>query len=73
MGQRTTDSEGDLALIDGFVRPHYRRPGALRLHRHAIGWDLLRAPVNVALALVLVNGGVKLGRGSGGIIPLRAE
>ena len=54
MGQTTTDSEGDLALIDSFVRRHYRLPGALRLHRHAIGWDLLRAPANIALAPLLL-------------------
>ena len=54
LGQTTTDREGDLALIDSFVRRHYRLPGALRLHRHAIGWDLLRAPANVALAPVLL-------------------
>ena len=54
MGQSTTDSEGDLALIDAFIRRHYRLPGALRLHRHAIGWDLLRAPANIALAPVLL-------------------
>ena len=47
-------NEDDLALIDGFVRRHYRLPGALRLHRHAIGWDLLRAPANIALAPVLL-------------------
>jgi hypothetical protein len=43
------ESDRDLALIDAFVRRHYGLPGALRLHRHAIGWDLLRAPVNTAL------------------------
>lgn len=54
MNRTDTDNEGDLALIDGFVRRHYRLPGALRLHRHAIGWDLLRAPANIALAPVLL-------------------
>ena len=54
VGQPTTDTEGDLALIDGFVRRHYRLSDALRLHRHAIGWDLLRAPANIALAPVLL-------------------
>jgi hypothetical protein len=48
------DSETDLTLIDGFVRRHYRLPGVLHLHRHAIGWDLLRAPANIALAPVLL-------------------
>lgn len=54
MDRSTTDSEDDLALIDSFVRRHYRLPGALRLHRHAIGWDLLRAPANMALAPVFL-------------------
>ncbi len=54
MNQAEIDSEDDLTLIDGFVRRHYRLPGALRLHRHAVGWDLLRAPANIALAPVLL-------------------
>ncbi len=54
MDPTVTDSEEDLALIDGFVRRHYRLPGALRLHRHAFGWDLLRAPTNIVLAPVLL-------------------
>lgn len=54
MRRTDIDSEDDLALIDGFIRRHYRLPGALRLHRHAIGWDLLRAPANIALAPVLL-------------------
>lgn len=48
------DLEADLTLIVGFVRRHYRLPGALHLHRHAIGWNLLRAPANIALAPVLL-------------------
>lgn len=44
----------DLALIDQFIRRHYRLPGSLRLHRRALGWDLLRAPVNVVLAPLLL-------------------
>ena len=48
------ESGQDLALIDGFIRRHYRLPGVLRLHRHALGWDLLRAPANVLLAPALL-------------------
>ncbi len=40
----------DSALIDAFVRRHFRLDGTLRLHRHALGWDLLRAPANVLLS-----------------------
>ena len=42
----------DEGLIAGFVRRHYSLRGTLRLHRHALGRDLLRAPVNVALSPV---------------------
>lgn len=44
------DAAHDAARIDRFIRRHYGVGGALRLHSHALGWDLLRAPVNVALA-----------------------
>jgi hypothetical protein len=45
--------------IDGFVDRNFSFTGSARLHWHALGWDLLRAPANVALALPHV--GVKLG------------
>ena len=37
-----------------FVRQRFGLRGTLRLHRAAIGADLLRAPVNVALAPVFL-------------------
>lgn len=37
------------ARVDAFVDANYSLTGALDLHRHAIGADLLRAPANVAL------------------------
>jgi hypothetical protein len=37
------------ARIQGFVDANFSLPGALRLHREALGADLLRAPANVAL------------------------
>lgn len=41
--------------VGGFVARHLTWPGTLRLHRAAIGWDILRAPANVVLApLVLL-------------------
>lgn len=40
--------------IDSFVRTHFSLPGTLRLHRAALGWDLLAAPLNVMLAPVFL-------------------
>ena len=42
------------AGVDGFVRARFGARGTLRLHRAALGPDLLRAPVNVLLAPVHV-------------------
>ncbi len=42
------------AALDGFVGRHFTWPGTFRIHRAALGWDILRAPVNVLLSLVLV-------------------
>ena len=39
------------ARIVPFVDGHFSFRGALALHRRAIGWDLVRAPVNVVLAV----------------------
>ncbi|MEI4486007.1 DUF6635 family protein [Frigidibacter sp. MR17.14] len=38
------------ARVPGFVARHFSVRGTLRLHRAALGWDLLRAPANTALA-----------------------
>lgn len=35
--------------IDGFVDAHFSFRGSARLHRHAIGYDLVKAPANIAL------------------------
>lgn len=37
------------ALVDGFVTRNFGFRGSAALHRHALGPDLVRAPVNVAL------------------------
>jgi len=42
------------AGIDGFVARNFTWPGTLRLHGAALGWDILRAPVNVVLSPILV-------------------
>lgn len=39
------------ARIPEFIDRHFDLRGALRLHRHALGWDVVRAPTNVALAV----------------------
>lgn len=43
------------ARVDAFVDANFSLIGALGLHRHAIGLDLVRAPANVALALPYVT------------------
>lgn len=47
------------AAVPGFARRHFGLGGSLRIHRRAFGWDLLRAPANLALAIphVLSRGG----------------
>ncbi|MDT8855904.1 DUF6635 family protein [Paracoccaceae bacterium Fryx2] len=42
------------ARVPDFVRRHFGLGGSLALHRAALGGDVLRAPVNLALAPVLV-------------------
>ena len=37
--------------VKGFVDRHFSLKGAVALHRHALGRDVLRAPVNVAMML----------------------
>lgn len=42
------------AEVRRFVRARYGPAGALRLHRAALPWDILRAPVNVLLSPVFL-------------------
>ena len=51
--------DGCRARIDGFVERNFSLAGSARLHRRAVGWDLLKAPANVALSLPQI--GLKLG------------
>lgn len=37
-------------LAEALIRRHFSVGGSLRLHCHALGWDLLRAPANVVIA-----------------------
>lgn len=48
--------------IPAFVDRTFSAAGSARLHRHALGWDLLRGPANVALSLPQV--GLKLASGA---------
>ena len=40
--------------VEDFVDVHFTFSGSLGLHRNALGLDLIRAPVNVALMLPTV-------------------
>lgn len=44
----------DGALVQAFVRRHFSWQGTVRLHRASLGADLVRAPVNVALAPIFL-------------------
>lgn len=55
--------------VQGFVRARFGPRGTLRLHRAALGLDLLRAPVNVALSPVFLA--TRLGAWLCGLVRLR--
>ncbi len=38
-------------MVDEFVDRHFSFAGSLSMHRKAIGWDMLKAPANIALAV----------------------
>lgn len=54
MKNSNATSAKDVALATAFVSKHYSLVGSIKLHRHAIGWDLMRSPANVALAPVFL-------------------
>jgi hypothetical protein len=58
---------GCRARIEPFVDRNFSLSGSLRLHRHAVGWDLLKSPANVALAVpqVALKLGAAAARGLG--------
>src|ERR671910_146946 len=39
------------ARVDEFVERHFSFAGSFSMHRKAIGWDMLKAPANIALAV----------------------
>ncbi|MCE6960594.1 hypothetical protein LAZ40_16335 [Cereibacter sphaeroides] len=45
---------GRRAKVQDFARRNFGLGGTLRLHRHALGWDIVKAPLNVALSPVFV-------------------
>ena len=48
--------------VDEFCNRHFGYPGTFRLHRHAVGLDMVRAPANIAAGLAMVGKkGVALG------------
>ncbi|HDR27964.1 DUF6635 family protein [Rhodovulum sp.] len=50
------------ARVPGFVRERFSLRGTVALHRHALGWGILRAPANMLLLPVLVL--ARLGAGA---------
>ena len=50
--------DGCRSRIDGFVDRNFSVAGSARLHGRAVGWDLLKAPANVALSIPQI--GLKL-------------
>ena len=44
--------------VDDFVARHFSLSGALAIHRQALGWDMLKVPANILLAIP--NLGLKL-------------
>jgi hypothetical protein len=47
--------ESRRAAVPDFVDRHFGFAGAWRLHRRALGWDMLRAPANLAMGLPAVG------------------
>ena len=43
--------ESRRARVDEFVDRHFSLSGSLSMHRKAIGWDMLKVPANIALAV----------------------
>lgn len=42
---------GCRARLKPFIDRHFSLQGSLKLHRHAVGWDLLKAPYNIVVAV----------------------
>ncbi|WP_262265638.1 DUF6635 family protein [Microvirga yunnanensis] len=48
-GRRYFDSRR--SRVDAFVDRHFSLAGSAAIHRKAVGWDMLKAPVNITLAV----------------------
>ena len=57
------------ARVDDFIARSFHFRGSLRLHRAALGWDIARAPANIALAPVHLL--TRLGAGAAGRLGAR--
>ena len=44
--------QGCESRVDDFVRRHYSFRGSLGIHAHAVGWDVIRVPINIIWSLV---------------------
>lgn len=51
---RSTPQTARRAEVDAFVARHFAWPGTFRLHRAALGLDVLRAPLNVIMSPLLL-------------------
>lgn len=45
-------TRGCESRINDFVRRHYSFRGSLGIHAHAVGWDVVRVPINIIWSLV---------------------
>jgi len=43
--------DGRRSRVDAFVDHHFSLAGSAAIHRQAVGWDMLKAPANIALAV----------------------
>lgn len=44
--------------IDEFVQSHYSFRGALNIHSHAFGWDIVRVPINIVWSVINIFLGI---------------
>jgi len=42
------------SMVDAFVNKHYNFKGSAKLHRHSLGWDILKTPVNAISSVLTV-------------------
>jgi len=47
--------ESRRSRLNAFVERHFSLAGSLALHRKALGWDVIRAPLNIALAVPYIG------------------